>query len=219
VILAADVIEVDRRRGRFHAHVLHGGADDLRDREVAEPLVVRRDHVPRGALGRAFGQHVFVCRHVVVPEGPFLVVRIADLPLPRRVVEPLLEALELLVFRDVEEELHDRRVVLDQELLEVVDQCISSRPHVLGHEVVNANDEDILVVGAIEDGDLAERRRMRMDAPEKIMRAFLVRGLLEADDRAAQRVHAFDHLAAHAVLAGRVHALQHDQKGVLLFRI
>ncbi len=40
VIFAADVGEVDVRRRQLQAHVVHGVGDDLRHREVAEPLVV-----------------------------------------------------------------------------------------------------------------------------------------------------------------------------------
>ena len=44
-----------------------------------------------------FSSIVLVGLDVVVPELALLVVALADLPVPRRIVEPLLEALELLL--------------------------------------------------------------------------------------------------------------------------
>src|SRR5438477_11647496 len=45
---------------------------DLRHRQVPEPFVVRRNHIPRRFLRAAFPQHVFVSGNVRVPIFPFL---------------------------------------------------------------------------------------------------------------------------------------------------
>ena len=49
---------------------------------------------------------------IVVEEGALLVVGVADLPLPVRIVQPLGEAAQLLLLGDHEAELEDRRAVL-----------------------------------------------------------------------------------------------------------
>ncbi len=51
----------------------------------------------------------------------------------------------------------------------------------------------------------------RVDAPEEVVRQLLGRRRLERLDATALRVHAGEHRADHAVLAGCVHALQHEQ--------
>src|SRR5271166_588907 len=67
-------------------------------REISEPLVVRRDPVPR-RLARAGRVHRVLERlDVVVPQRPFRIIGFADLPVARRVVEALREARELLLF-------------------------------------------------------------------------------------------------------------------------
>lgn len=46
MVFAANVREVHARRRHLQAHSIHGVGDDLRHREIAEPLVVRGDDVP-----------------------------------------------------------------------------------------------------------------------------------------------------------------------------
>ena len=52
MIFAPDVRKVNRRRWKREFELLHRVGDDLRDGEIAEPLVIRRDHVP-GRVRRA----------------------------------------------------------------------------------------------------------------------------------------------------------------------
>ena len=51
-----------------------------------------------------------------------------------------------------------------------------------------------------------------MNPPQEIVVKLLDAGLLERRDLAALRIEAFHHVADRAVLAGRVHALQHHQQ-------
>ena len=46
---------------------------------------------------------------------------------------------------------------------------VAARPDVLRHEVVDADDEDVLVVGPVEDRDLALARRPLVDPPEVVV--------------------------------------------------
>ena len=214
MVKPANLGEVDGRLRGLEAHVLHGVGDDLRHREIAEPLLIGRDDVPGGVLLRAVRQRVLESLDVIVPAIALAVIGRADLPLPRGIVEALLEPRELLLLRDVEEELEDRRLVLDmQQLLEAVDQVVTSPPDRLWNELVDAHDQHVLVVGAIEHGHFALARRVRMDAPEEVMVALRGRRLLEARDLHALRIHGADHVPAGAVLAGPVDALQDDQQG------
>src|SRR6516164_8135288 len=87
-----------------------GVHDNPGHREVAKPLAVGGDDVPGRSLGAAPGQGFLISLGVSVPELALLVVGVADLPVPLRVVEPPFEAPQLLFLTDVQEELEDARI-------------------------------------------------------------------------------------------------------------
>src|SRR3954469_9827381 len=85
------------------------------------------------------------------------------------VVEPLLEALPLLVARDQQEDLDDPDPVRGEQGLERVDLLVPPGPDVLRHEIVDANDEDVFVVRPVEDRDLAMTRHLAVDTPQEVV--------------------------------------------------
>ena len=113
VVLALNVGEVHGRLRQLHVHVLETLCDDLRDRQVAKPFVVRRDYKPGRVIRAGPAQHLLEGGDVVVPVRALLVVGFADLPLPGRIIQPLLKTGQLLFLGDVEEKLENRRFVLD----------------------------------------------------------------------------------------------------------
>ena len=72
--------------------------------------------------------------------------------------------------------------------------------------------QHVLVVRAVEDADEPFARGGPADAPEEIVGQLVDAGLLERGDLAALRIEALHHVADRAVLAGGVHALQHQQQ-------
>ena len=70
--------------------------------------------------------------HVIVPKASLLVVGLADLPVLGGIVQPLLEAPELLVLADVQVELENMRIVLDKALFKVVDTVVALGPDFFG---------------------------------------------------------------------------------------
>jgi hypothetical protein len=76
---------------------------------------------------------------------------------------------------------------------------------------VDAYDEHVLVVRAVEDADLALARNLLVDPPQVVVRELLRCRHLERGDNAALRVERLHHLLDGAVLARRVDALEHDQ--------
>ena len=139
-----------------------------------------------------------------------------------RQVDPPQQAAALLLLREVQEELDDAEAVLGQVALPVVDRAVAPLPDVplvrrlgqlLALEVlgVDADDEHLLVVGSVEDADLAARRQAARVAPEKVVVELLGRRDLEAVDRDALRVDAAHHVADRPVLAGRVERLEDDE--------
>ena len=71
--------------------------------------------------------------------------------------------------------------------------------------------DDVFVVRAVEDADVAARRQRVVDAPEEVVRELGRRRRLERLDVAALRIQTGEHAPDRAVLARRVEALQHEQ--------
>ena len=153
----------------FGFQVVDDVGEDRGDGEIAEPLAVRRDEVPRRDVGRRLVQHVVEGVLVGVPELPLRQVAHGELPALGRVVIAGLEALTLLVLVDGEEELDDGGAGLDQVSLERVDEVVPLRPDRLGDEVVDPDDEDLLVVRAVEDADLALARDRFVHSPQEVV--------------------------------------------------
>jgi len=118
----------------------------------------------------------------------------------------------LFVLGDVEEALHYRRPGLGEELLEGVDVAVAGAPDGLRDELVDAGHEDVLVVGAIEDRELAACRRMRVHPPQEVVAERLPARLLEGRDLGPERVQAAEDVRDGPVLAGGVDPLQHDEE-------
>jgi hypothetical protein len=85
-------------------------------------------------------------------------------------------------------------------------------PDTLGRELAHPDGDDVLVVGAVEDGDLAVLRAGRMDPPEVVMGELITRRRLERVDATALGIHAREHVADRAVLARRVESLKDEQE-------
>src|SRR5690349_20469437 len=114
------------------------------------PLAVGGDDVPRRRVGVAAVDRVVVRVEVVVPVLGVVEVAGVVLPILRRVVEPSLLALAPLVERDVQEALDDRGACVGELPLEAVDRVVALRPGGARSEVANADDENVLVMGATE---------------------------------------------------------------------
>src|SRR5581483_6947490 len=127
-----------------------------------------------------------------------------------------LEALSLLVPREVEEELEDGRPLLDEHALPIVDLAVAALALALRDEVVDADDDHVLVVAPVEDRDLALRGDALVDAPEVVVVELDLGRLLEGRDVDPHGVHALEDVAYDAVFPGGVHALEDDEELVLV---
>src|SRR5665213_2089335 len=115
-------------------------------------------------------------------------------------VDALKEAPALLGLGEVQEELDDAGAVAVQVLLEFDDGTVPALPErrlfgQLGRQAlgrkdlgVNLYDEDLLVIGPVEDPDPASRGQAAGRAPQEIMLGLLGAGMLEAVDLASLRV-------------------------------
>ena len=190
-------------------------ASERGDRERLDPVVVGWHHVPRRPLGRRLGDRLLVGRHVVVVTLAHLEVGGAELPPFLRVLEPLPEARALLLARDVEEDLHDRRALLDQHALPLADLPRPLLHDFLGREPEDVDRDDVLVVRAVEDADLPPLRRHGVHAPEVVVRKLGCRRRAERVHLDPLRVHAGEDAADDAVLASAVEPLEHEQQAAL----
>ena len=79
---------------------------------------------------------------------------------------------------------------------------------------VDAGDEYLLKVGAVEYADLTARRQLARGAPQKIVFQLLGARVLEAEYLAALRVDSRHDVLDAAVLTGCVHGLENEQQRV-----
>src|SRR5262245_2513123 len=111
-------------------------------------------------------------------------------------VEALHEALLLLLARHVQEELENDCPLPSEVILEVRNVGEPLIPDAFAHEprgqllllqdrLMNAHNEDLLVVRSVEDPDPSALRQALDVTPEKIMIEVLLRGLLERENLAA----------------------------------
>ena len=197
--------------------------------EAREPLVVGGDHVPGRPLGARRREHLGERLLVVVPVAALLDVRGRELPVVVGQVDAPQEADALLLLGEVEEQLHDGEPVVGEVALPVVDVAVALLPDVpparlpgqllvLEDLGVHAHHEDLLVVGAVEDADLAAARQVGGEAPQVVVVELQGRGRLVGVHGDALRVHAAHDVADGAVLAGGVERLQHDDDAVGVLR-
>src|SRR3954468_9167367 len=129
---------------------------------------------------------------------------------------------------DMGEELEDDDVVVVEHLLELDDVFDVLLEFVGGDELVDAGNEDVLVVGAVEYLDDSAGRALGVGAPEKVGRGLGVDapekgvtefegcGLLEGGDVATLGIYAVEDVADGSVFTGGVHALKDDEHRFLL---
>src|SRR6516165_1237126 len=77
---------------------------------------------------------------------------------------------------------------------------------------MHAHNEDLLIVRSIKDPDPSPLGQALEVAPEKIVVEILRRGLLERENLTALRIYSRHDVFDGAVLAGRVHRLEHEQQ-------
>src|ERR1700719_890583 len=105
-------------------------------------------------------------------------------------------------------------MILIQHLLKIIDFTVALGPLRLRDKVMNANDEHVFILGAIENSDITNGRNRFVDAPEEIVGLFFGRGYLERGDMASLRINTGHLVANRAVFSGRIQPLQDDEESV-----
>src|SRR5947207_6595318 len=78
--------------------------------------------------------------------------------------------------------------------------------------LMHANNENFLIVRSVKDPDASALWQAFGIAPEEVVVEILRRGLRERENLAALRIYSRHHVLDGAVLAGRVHRLEHEQQ-------
>ena len=88
-------------------------------------------------------------------------------------------------------------------------------PDALGHQLVHAGRDDVLVMRAVEEGEVAFARHHLVGAPQEVVRPLFLGGHLERLHQGVLDVGEIQDLADGAVLAAGVTPLQDDEQRVL----
>src|SRR5437764_415746 len=104
-------------------------------------------------------------------------------------------------------------------MLELVNHSVALLPHFLRNKVLYANDQDILVLRAVEDGDHAAWRRLLVIAPEEIMVQLFASRHLKRPDLTSLWIDPFEHTADRTVFPTGIHCLEDDQQALLMLGV
>ena len=106
-----------------------------------------------------------------------------------RRVDAGLQALCLLLVRDVQKELQNANAVIYQDRLELVDLIQMLMCSLIFHETMNARRQDVLIMRPVEDADHAALRHCSMATPQEVVVRLKRCGHFERGDVAALRVY------------------------------
>src|ERR1035441_9929100 len=88
-LLKSNLLQPRRRRGEFQVHTFHRVSQNLRDRQIPKPFVIRRNQIPGRAFCAALSQHVFKRGSVLVPVLAFFQIRRRKLPVLAFVIQQI----------------------------------------------------------------------------------------------------------------------------------
>src|ERR1700759_3464487 len=110
----------------------------------------------------------------------------------------------------MQHEFEDTRAVLGKDFLECIDLVVALLDLVLRGEFAHATNQNILVVRAVENSDVAAARRGDVCAPQKVVRQFLLARPFERSHGDAKWSGLFEDMLDGSVLSSGVGALQND---------
>ena len=86
MVKLANFLQIDCRLGQVEFHIFHRTRNDLGDRKIPEPLVVRGDDEPGRLFGRTLRKGGLERINVLIPKFALGIITVADFPLPPRIV-------------------------------------------------------------------------------------------------------------------------------------
>src|SRR5450759_1125540 len=118
----------------------------------------------------------------------------------------------------MEADFHGDHVCSGKSSLESVYLPITTLDHFGRGQLLYPGDEHILVVRAIEDGDVAWLRQFLLEPPKEMVTKFGRTWCHERTDVHTLRIHRRHHVADRSVLTAGVQSLQNNQDRLFLLR-
>lgn len=212
--------------GVFHRERPEGFNKDVGDDEAGVAFIVSRNGIPRGQGVAGLLQALAVHLLKIVPLGPALQVRLADLPVFVGLLGAGEQALTLFLFGEVKKKLEYLGAIAVQVILEINDVAVTIRPKMgllgiafrqglRGEDFGNRlYDQNLLIIGTVENANAAPHGEALGRPPEKVVGEFLTAWLFEAVDLATLRIDPAHDVANGPVLARGIHSLENKEEGV-----
>ena len=106
-----------------------------------------------------FLHHVLDRLLILLPAAAVAEILVRKLPALQRIGEPVAEPAQLLVRRNMQEQLHHPHPIVEQHLFELIDLLVGPLPFGRGGEAFDPLDQHAAVPGAVERSDLAVLRQ------------------------------------------------------------
>ena len=119
--LKLDFGGIHRGVGILELEAGHDFDQNLRDDDIAIPLVIGRDDEPRGMLSAGSREQVFIACLVLLPELALSEVALGKLPMLIRSVDTGTKPRGLLLLRDMKEEFEDDDIIVGKHGLKAPD--------------------------------------------------------------------------------------------------
>src|SRR6185437_7778634 len=163
---------------------------------------------------------------IILPESTLRYVSGTELPVLLRLVDARQKTFPLFFLRKMEEKFDDACSICVKMPLQIHDRPIAvvpdfifimngiGKPFAAEDLGMHAHDQNLLVVGTVENADLSAFGKISCGPPEKVVFQFGRAGMLVAEDLATLWINAGHHMADRAVLSRCIHGLKDQQNSV-----
>lgn len=169
-----------------------GTEDSFCDFDAREPLEVCRDNAPRGVCGVCSEQHFLSGLVVFAPFTTVSPIFVGDFPVLVGVSFASFEAVELLVFRNVEVDFDEDGSVVDELLFKAVDFFVGASPFTFFCKAFDSLDEDASVPRAVKDGDVPVGGQTSPEPAQVVVLVLFLGGFSDGVNAIEAGVQAFD---------------------------
>ena len=170
------------------------------------------------AHGRGwFFEKLFRRLVVLIPMFAVSPVLVADLPMLIRIPLAALEAIELLILRDMEVEFYNDRSIIRQLTLKFVDFPVGPLPFCLRAELLHAFDQHPAIPGPVENRGLTVGRKLIPKPPHIVVLKFLRRRFDDRIDANETGIEPLGQPFDRSAFTGRVRALKNDDQRSFAF--
>lgn len=185
-----------------------GTEDSFRDFDAREPLEICWDDAPRGVCGVCSEQHFLSGLVVFAPFATVSPIFVGDFPVLVGVGFASLEAVELLVLRNVEIDFDEDGSVVDELLFEAVDFLVGAPPFTFFCKAFDSFNEDASVPRAVEDGDVAVGGQASPESAQVVVLVLFLGGFSDGVNAIEAGIQAFDGSLDCAAFSGGVGAFE-----------